>query len=230
MIYLIQDTLTELVKIGYSKSKKGCRARMQTAQTYCAGELILCGVLEGSEKDEKKLHCTYGDRHVKGEWFRLTNDDIDCILGKNPRRTEKLKGLLPAVPNTPPKPPRLNWLFPERTSEDKCQMLIKRRVSFLIGGLLGYPPEDLPLEVKRQISDMAKDLTQSVFISASPDLEDELQFQRMVEYQDSYRQYATDYNRYLNQVKDLIDATLVEKARQGTGCNAKLVLKEEEGN
>ena len=76
-IYLVKSHAHEMVKIGYSVNPQ---ARVKTL----AGDqpmLELIHVFEGREQDEKRLHQKYNNKRVKGEgeWFRLTDEDIENI-------------------------------------------------------------------------------------------------------------------------------------------------------
>lgn len=77
-VYLIRDATTGLVKIGSSQDPG---ARLRSLQTGSGTELELIGWLDGTERRERELHAEYADARVRGEWFALTLEQCQSILG-----------------------------------------------------------------------------------------------------------------------------------------------------
>jgi len=72
--YLMKDPKTGLIKIGHS-----IRPKRRRVQLNCSVPGIT--ILKVCDKDiEAKLHKAYSKKRVKGEWFRLTEEDIQEII------------------------------------------------------------------------------------------------------------------------------------------------------
>lgn len=65
------------VKIGKANSVAYRRSELQTAHYT---ELIVLFTLDGYSKLEKTLHRKFANQHVRGEWFSLTQDDLEAII------------------------------------------------------------------------------------------------------------------------------------------------------
>lgn len=67
-VYLVQNTLTKNVKIGFSSSVK---SRLSALQTSHDTPLTLLGTIKGSIQKEKSLHKEFSAHRIseKGEWF-----------------------------------------------------------------------------------------------------------------------------------------------------------------
>jgi len=85
-IYIIQSE-NKLYKIGISTNP---RKRLSTLQTGSPVPLKLLIQFEGCDDDEKQLHDLFIHRRQRGEWFRLSDDDlasIKCLSGSKGNRT-----------------------------------------------------------------------------------------------------------------------------------------------
>ena len=71
-VYLMQDTTNDFYKIGRSKEPRYREKTLQSENPTI--ELLFC--FEGSRKDEKYLHECFKEKRIRGEWFRLDDDDI----------------------------------------------------------------------------------------------------------------------------------------------------------
>lgn len=72
-VYLIQCTVTGLIKIGTARNVK---QRLRALQTGSPTPLkVLCHTL-GSKRDEYLLHDWFAQDRQAGEWFRLRDDDL----------------------------------------------------------------------------------------------------------------------------------------------------------
>lgn len=69
MIYFIQDTHSKTIKIGVSKTPL---ARLSDLQTAHHSKLILLGVMDGMQTQERELHQKFN--RLQGEWFEPTPD------------------------------------------------------------------------------------------------------------------------------------------------------------
>lgn len=64
------------IKIGKANSVTSRRADLQTAHYT---QLVILFTLPGYSKLEKELHGRFTNKHVRGEWFSLTQDDLELI-------------------------------------------------------------------------------------------------------------------------------------------------------
>lgn len=64
------------VKIGKATDAKARRAHLQCAHYT---ELIILFTLDGYSKLEKELHTRFSKKHVRGEWFDLSQTDLDSL-------------------------------------------------------------------------------------------------------------------------------------------------------
>lgn len=74
MIYFIQDTHSRAIKIGTSKSPIKRLASLQTAH---GSKLVLVGVMDGGEQEERVLHQQFTRK--RGEWFEPTRELLTFI-------------------------------------------------------------------------------------------------------------------------------------------------------
>ena len=75
MIYFIRCQLTKLVKIGYTNQDEVAE-RLKNMQVGSPGELLIVGAMAGYFTEERVLQGKYADKHVRGEWFALTDEDL----------------------------------------------------------------------------------------------------------------------------------------------------------
>jgi hypothetical protein len=73
-LYLIQDTCTNLLKIGRSKNAESRRKAMQTAT---GNRLELLFVIKGYGYKELELHDKFAKYRKEGEWFEFSQSIID---------------------------------------------------------------------------------------------------------------------------------------------------------
>jgi len=62
------------IKIGFSATPEGCKKRFRDAQTYCPDGLDLILKTTGDRKLEKLIHSFLGLFHIRGEWYRGTEE------------------------------------------------------------------------------------------------------------------------------------------------------------
>lgn len=90
-VYLIREGFRGLVKIGIAKHPQ---KRLSSIQTACPQDIELVGYVESSRPKqlERELHRRFHHKHYRGEWFELSQDDIDLILTYH-NGTQKLTDL-----------------------------------------------------------------------------------------------------------------------------------------
>lgn len=64
------------VKIGKATDAQARRSSLQCAHYT---ELVILFTLDGYSKLEKELHTRFSRKHVRGEWFQLTLDDLETV-------------------------------------------------------------------------------------------------------------------------------------------------------
>jgi hypothetical protein len=82
MIYIIRQKQTDHVKIGYTRNNNTLRKRIKTLQTGCPNKLIFEAKMNGSKLKERFLHHTCIKRHIYGEWFKLTREEVIRLVLK----------------------------------------------------------------------------------------------------------------------------------------------------
>jgi len=76
MIYFIQNTNTNLIKIGYSALP---RKRLKQLQLSHIDKLKILLTIKGSYSEEGKVHKKFAHLRVNGEWFRPEKELVDFI-------------------------------------------------------------------------------------------------------------------------------------------------------
>jgi hypothetical protein len=66
----------DIVKIGFTSSNKTLAKRIKILQTGSPFELKVESKFSGSRLKERYLHDQCKVRHMHGEWFRLTKDEV----------------------------------------------------------------------------------------------------------------------------------------------------------
>ena len=66
-VYFIEREPGDFVKIGWAKH--GPLTRMSTLQTGCPDLLYVRSYFHGTMQDERRMHETFADWRVRGEWF-----------------------------------------------------------------------------------------------------------------------------------------------------------------
>jgi hypothetical protein len=77
MIYFIQQADSQYVKIGYTAH--GLNKRLAALQIGNPHKLKALAAFSGSKADEAIYHNLYKHRAVRGEWFKLSAEDIAGI-------------------------------------------------------------------------------------------------------------------------------------------------------
>lgn len=75
MIYFVRCDLTGLTKIGFTS--RGMKERMAALQCGSPTVLRVVGAREGEYLDEAAAHAFYQEKRRHGEWFLLSDADIE---------------------------------------------------------------------------------------------------------------------------------------------------------
>lgn len=76
-VYLMKNSRNGLIKIGFSKDPKVREATLQSEEPEVS--LIFSEV--GTMEYEAELHARFSDKRIRGEWFRLSCEEICSITG-----------------------------------------------------------------------------------------------------------------------------------------------------
>lgn len=91
--YLIQCGKYGAIKIG--STKNSISSRLKTIQSNCPYKLNLLYVLEGKTFSEKRLHKTFNNLRIHGEWFKFSGKlksfikNPNSSIIKKPKRNSK---------------------------------------------------------------------------------------------------------------------------------------------
>lgn len=78
-VYLIRNSMTNHYKIGITNNVQD---RLQHLQTANSAKLELLNSVKTSDPPllEKELHTKFAVKRLEGEWFKLTNVDVEYII------------------------------------------------------------------------------------------------------------------------------------------------------
>ena len=82
MIYIIRINNQDIIKIGYTASNKSLIKRIKAIQTGNPFALTVESTFGGSRLKERYLHDQCKSRHMSGEWFRLTKEEVKRLTTK----------------------------------------------------------------------------------------------------------------------------------------------------
>lgn len=108
MIYFIQNADTGHVKIGRARN---VQQRLSNLQTANSGTLVLLARCAGSRETERDLHQRFKSKHVRGEWFDISAQDVEevaALLG-GPVSECATKRLLDQLRLVDAAPPGRDW-------------------------------------------------------------------------------------------------------------------------
>lgn len=75
-VYILSSKKTKLTKIGYSSNVK---QRIKALQNSGPDGLVLKCLIKGGTETEGMLHKKYADKRKHGEWFSLSDEDIESL-------------------------------------------------------------------------------------------------------------------------------------------------------
>jgi hypothetical protein len=75
-VYLMRDQINGRHKIGFSRNPRYRESTLQSEKP----DVILIGVKPGSMGDEEALHDKYRHRRIRGEWFELSEGELQEVL------------------------------------------------------------------------------------------------------------------------------------------------------
>lgn len=81
-VYFLRDSILGKTKIGHAASD--VQARIGQLQAGCPQTLELIAIIESDDANrlEMKLHRDFARYRYRGEWFSLTDEDLDSILSR----------------------------------------------------------------------------------------------------------------------------------------------------
>ena len=108
MIYFIKDTVSQEIKIGYSK--RSPEQRLRDLQTGNPHKLLLLGSISGRRDDEGCFHSRFAKHQLEGEWFNgLIIEEVLAIISEHAqqRRTKRrtMSDATTSAPKTDGPPP-----------------------------------------------------------------------------------------------------------------------------
>lgn len=74
--FLMRNKRNGYIKIGYSSKPFFREKTLQVEEP----EVKLIACWEGTQKDEHALHEIFKDRRIRGEWFELSNNDVNDFI------------------------------------------------------------------------------------------------------------------------------------------------------
>jgi hypothetical protein len=80
-VYLIENTVTGSLKIGFSRNPT---QRLESLQTSCEHPLRLLGSFLGCQSDETSLHHEFDTLRLAGEWFHPSQEIHDRFTQPRP--------------------------------------------------------------------------------------------------------------------------------------------------
>ncbi len=89
MIYFIKDTVSQAIKIGYSKKPKSRLGELQTGNPH---KLIIVGTVKGTEADEHSFHGKFAEHRLEGEWFKgVIIEEVLTIIAERKANTLEIR-------------------------------------------------------------------------------------------------------------------------------------------
>ena len=84
MIYFIQTDTTKAVKIGYTRSRRTLKTRLQALQTATPETLTVLKLIRGTKHDEAEIHHRFRRSHIRGEWYKASRALLKYIKTSKP--------------------------------------------------------------------------------------------------------------------------------------------------
>ena len=87
MIYFVKDTVTQAIKIGYSKKPKDRLSGLQTGNPH---KLVILGTVAGTANEEASFHGKFVQHRLEGESFKgeIIEEVLDIIATYTKERLE----------------------------------------------------------------------------------------------------------------------------------------------
>ena len=82
MIYIIRAHESGFVKIGYTKNNQTLEKRLKNLKGSCPFKLFVEAKMNGSKLKERCLHSFCISRHQSGEWFNLSQEEVQRMVKK----------------------------------------------------------------------------------------------------------------------------------------------------
>lgn len=108
MVYFIQDGDDGPIKIGFSKTPQ---VRIAAIQVNHAREIKILAITDGEREDERKIHQSLANHHIRGEWFLPSDDVLSAAMAAKqvPPRIVAAAPIPP--PSDVPRHPLRKWCF-----------------------------------------------------------------------------------------------------------------------
>jgi len=76
VVYVVKSNLNGLVKIGTTTNFKKRRSNIENSS---GSDIEVLAMFYGSLDLEKQLHRQFADKRKRGEWFQISDDDLNAI-------------------------------------------------------------------------------------------------------------------------------------------------------
>ena len=141
-IYFIGSLESGTVKIGKSNNPEKRLAELQIGNPH---KLVLyCVITNVSQELENRLHQLFGDLHINGEWFRMTDELIHFMVNKREEASYDYKVNHPQTRHDP-----LDEAINEIVKKGKC--VCESYLIEVIGKYLKFIGESSNFDVKKLI-------------------------------------------------------------------------------
>ena len=98
MIYFLRAVGTDFVKVGYTAEGPDMPRRIAALQMGCPHKLRTEAVCPGAGEDERRMHHMLEDKHMRGEWFRLSPEEVSSLAVCPPAPPDP--GVEPSLPSS----------------------------------------------------------------------------------------------------------------------------------
>ena len=114
-VYLVRNQ--GFYKIGYSNDPYKRMAELQIGNPT---PIELVGTISGSITDERRFHDLFKEKRVSGEWFSLSDEDVQVFLSSSPNL------LLPVKPEPAKKSPPVKIMDPVPAFVRRPSLTVRR--------------------------------------------------------------------------------------------------------
>lgn len=98
-IYVMKNQRNGFFKIGSSKNPEYREETLQAEEP----EIVKISATPGPKEIERQLHRLFSDKRLRGEWFRLTDEEAETIPNLITAGVRELEGMLITTPNRGPR-------------------------------------------------------------------------------------------------------------------------------